>query len=344
MTEPATLTESLKQYAEAVPEAERPDALHQLFYGFYSRIAILDRTTHELARWAKSDIAKIPGVEPVAAEALRDNALHVGRDLFAARMRTMSAMKLVSDQLAALCSADDHPPFTLRRAVAFDESTASCAPTTSPRPASTRTCRTTPSRTTPTPRPPDRLPSSNDERPAVASLSGGAPARNRTWNLRIKSPLLCQLSYKGARSRMLAPVSARASGVGVGRRLPGALLLDLLGERLLLGGVELALERVALVLGRELERAAAGEVALAVSGRPGRRRSRGWRTCVSLGRASVMISCALAASAGPVEARRVERARPSGRATRSSGFLGSSARYLSQASAACASFALPASV
>jgi hypothetical protein len=25
-----------------------------------------------------------------------------------------------------------------------------------------------------------------------------APARNRTWNLRIKSPLLCQLSYKGA--------------------------------------------------------------------------------------------------------------------------------------------------
>ena len=26
---------------------------------------------------------------------------------------------------------------------------------------------------------------------------GSAPARNRTWNLRIKSPLLCQLSYKG---------------------------------------------------------------------------------------------------------------------------------------------------
>jgi hypothetical protein len=24
-----------------------------------------------------------------------------------------------------------------------------------------------------------------------------APARNRTWNLRIKSPLLCQLSYRG---------------------------------------------------------------------------------------------------------------------------------------------------
>ena len=35
----------------------------------------------------------------------------------------MSAMKLVSEQLSALCSADDHPPFTLARAVAFDEAT-----------------------------------------------------------------------------------------------------------------------------------------------------------------------------------------------------------------------------
>jgi hypothetical protein len=123
MTQPTTLSESLKEYAEAVPVGERPDALHQLFYGFYSRIAILDRSTHELARWAKHDIASIDAIEPVVAEALRDNALHVGRDLFASRMRTMSAMKLVSDQLSALCSADDHPPFTLRRAVAFDEGT-----------------------------------------------------------------------------------------------------------------------------------------------------------------------------------------------------------------------------
>src|SRR3954451_1924161 len=82
MTQPATLSESLKEYADAVPESERPDALHQLFYGFYSRIAILDRSTHELARWAKHDIASIDGVDPVVAEALRDNALHVGRDLF----------------------------------------------------------------------------------------------------------------------------------------------------------------------------------------------------------------------------------------------------------------------
>jgi hypothetical protein len=27
-----------------------------------------------------------------------------------------------------------------------------------------------------------------------------APGRNRTFNLRIKSPLLCQLSYRGAES------------------------------------------------------------------------------------------------------------------------------------------------
>jgi hypothetical protein len=123
MTQPSTLAESLKEYTEAVPESGRPDALHQLFYGFYSRIAIVDRTTHELARWAKEDIAGIDGAGPVLSEALRDNAVHVGRDLFAARVRAMSAMKLVSEQLAALCSADDHPPFSLQRAVAFDEDT-----------------------------------------------------------------------------------------------------------------------------------------------------------------------------------------------------------------------------
>lgn len=122
MSSAPTLADSVKEYTEAVPERDRPDALHQLFYGFYSRVAILDRTTHELARWAKDDIAAVDGAGPVVAEAMRDNALHVGRDLFGSRMRTMSAMKLVSEQLSALCSADDHPPFTLKRAVAFDES------------------------------------------------------------------------------------------------------------------------------------------------------------------------------------------------------------------------------
>ena len=121
MTQPTSLTESLKEYAEAVPEAQRPDALHQLFYGFYSRIAILDRTTHELARWAKSDIAQIAGVEPMLAEAMRDNALHVGRDLFSARMQTMAAMKLVSRRLAELREPGSNPAFTQRFAVAFDE-------------------------------------------------------------------------------------------------------------------------------------------------------------------------------------------------------------------------------
>ena len=119
--EPVTLHDSIRAYAEAVPEEERLDALQQLFYGFYSRIAIIDRTTYELARWAKEEIAQIDDVPPMVAEAMRDNALHLGRDVFASRMRAMSAMRLVSNELATLGSADDHPPFELQRAVAFDE-------------------------------------------------------------------------------------------------------------------------------------------------------------------------------------------------------------------------------
>jgi hypothetical protein len=119
--EPQTLAESLKAYTESVPEKDRLDALHQLFYGFYSRIAIVDRTTHELARWAKEDLADIPELPPSLAEALRDNALHVGRDLFAARMRTMAALRLVSAQMAELRAAGSNPAFTQRYAVAFDE-------------------------------------------------------------------------------------------------------------------------------------------------------------------------------------------------------------------------------
>lgn len=116
-----TLAESLKEYTDAVPEAERLDALHQLFYGFYSRIAIVDRTTHELARWAKDDLAGVENLTPSMTEALRDNALHVGRDLFAARMRTMAALRLVSSQLAELRPPGSNPAFTQRWAVAFDE-------------------------------------------------------------------------------------------------------------------------------------------------------------------------------------------------------------------------------
>jgi hypothetical protein len=116
-----TLAESLNDYAQSVPEKDRLDALHQLFYGFYSRIAIIDRTTYELARWAKDDLGEIPNVTPGLAEAMRDNALHVGRDLFSPRMRTMAAMKLVSAQLAELREPGTNPAFTQRFAVAFDE-------------------------------------------------------------------------------------------------------------------------------------------------------------------------------------------------------------------------------
>jgi hypothetical protein len=116
-----TLAESLREYTESVPEADRLDALHQLFYGFYSRIAIVDRTTHELARWAKEDLAAIPHLTAPMGEALRDNALHVGRDLFSARMQTMAALRLVSAQLAELRAPGSNPAFTQRYAVAFDE-------------------------------------------------------------------------------------------------------------------------------------------------------------------------------------------------------------------------------
>ena len=47
--------------AEAIPEPQRPDALHQLFYGFYSRVAVVDRTTHDLARIAPSGNMKPVG-------------------------------------------------------------------------------------------------------------------------------------------------------------------------------------------------------------------------------------------------------------------------------------------
>ena len=78
MTQAPTLAESLKEYSEAVPEADRPDALHQLFYGFYSRIAILDRSTHGWPAGRRTTSPRSTASTPVAAEALRDNAVHVG--------------------------------------------------------------------------------------------------------------------------------------------------------------------------------------------------------------------------------------------------------------------------
>src|SRR3954447_14341711 len=119
--EPQTLAESLEQYESSVPESERLDALHRLFYGFYSRIAIVDRSTHELARWARDDLAFIENLTAPMAEALRDNALHVGQDLFGARMRAMAALRLVSARMAELREPGENPAFTQRWAMAFDE-------------------------------------------------------------------------------------------------------------------------------------------------------------------------------------------------------------------------------
>jgi hypothetical protein len=119
--EPQTLAESLQQYEAAVPEDERLDALHRLFYGFYGRVAILDRSTYELARWARDDLAFIDNLTAPMAEALRDNALHVGQDLFGARMRAMAALKLVSARMTQLREPGGNPAFTQRWALAFDE-------------------------------------------------------------------------------------------------------------------------------------------------------------------------------------------------------------------------------
>jgi hypothetical protein len=117
-----SLVESLKAYIEDLPEAERADALHQVFYGFYTRVAIIDRTTHDLAAAARAQDDALDDLAPTLAEALRDNALFVGQELFASRVRTMAAMGYVSARLAEHLDGDaGRRPFTLTHAVAFDE-------------------------------------------------------------------------------------------------------------------------------------------------------------------------------------------------------------------------------
>lgn len=117
-----SLVDSLKAYIDDIPEDEQADALHQVFYGFYTRVAIIDRSTYELASWAKDEAGTLEDVPESLAEALRDNALFVGQELFASRMRTMSAMGYVSSRLAELLDgAVPARPFTLTRAVAFDQ-------------------------------------------------------------------------------------------------------------------------------------------------------------------------------------------------------------------------------
>lgn len=117
-----SLVDSLEEYLVAIPRAERPDALHQVFYGFYTRVAVIDRTTYELARWARLEVPAIGDVPASLTEALRDNSLLVGQELFTSRMRAMSAMGYIAKRLTSLLNgAPPTRPYTLTHAVAFDQ-------------------------------------------------------------------------------------------------------------------------------------------------------------------------------------------------------------------------------
>jgi hypothetical protein len=118
-----SLIETLDAYLADIPDAAQADALHQVFYGFYTRVAIIDRSTHELATWAKSYAGKQPDAPAPLVEALRDNAVYVGQELFTSRLRAMTALAYISKRLAEVVR--QHPPvgpYTLSSAVAFDES------------------------------------------------------------------------------------------------------------------------------------------------------------------------------------------------------------------------------
>jgi hypothetical protein len=116
-----SLVESLGVYLDGLPEDDRADALHQVFYGFYARVAIIDRATYELAARAGEDAEALPDLPACLAEALTDSALFVGQELFAGRVRTMSAMAYVSRRLTELLDGAAPRPFTLTHAVAFDQ-------------------------------------------------------------------------------------------------------------------------------------------------------------------------------------------------------------------------------
>jgi hypothetical protein len=117
-----SLVDSLKDYIDDLPEDQQADALHQVFYGFYTRVAIIDRSTYELASWAREEAGAVEDLPAPLAEALRDNALFVGQELFASRVRAMSAMGYVARCLAELVDgAEPDRPFTLTHAVAFDQ-------------------------------------------------------------------------------------------------------------------------------------------------------------------------------------------------------------------------------
>src|SRR6201995_5848935 len=116
-----SLVDSLEEYLKDIPKNKRADALHQVFYGFYTRVAVIDRTTNELAEWARTEAQELAEVPETLAEALRDNSLFVGQELFASRMRAMSAMGYIAKRMrSALNGAEPTEPYTLTHAVAFD--------------------------------------------------------------------------------------------------------------------------------------------------------------------------------------------------------------------------------
>ena len=116
-----SLVDSLEAYLADIPKSKRADALHQVFYGFYTRVAIIDRTTSELAEWARTEAHELADVPEPLAEALRDNSLFVGQELFASRMRAMSAMGYIAKRMrSALNGAEPTTPYTLTHAIAFD--------------------------------------------------------------------------------------------------------------------------------------------------------------------------------------------------------------------------------
>jgi hypothetical protein len=117
-----SLVDSLEEYLKDIPKNKRADALHQVFYGFYTRVAVIDRATAELADWAKTEAQELADVPEPLAEALRDNSLFVGQELFASRMRAMSAMGYIAKRMrSTLNGAEPTSPYTLSRAVAFDQ-------------------------------------------------------------------------------------------------------------------------------------------------------------------------------------------------------------------------------
>jgi hypothetical protein len=117
-----SLVDSLEEYLKDIPKSKRADALHQVFYGFYTRVAIIDRTTSELAEWARTEAQELADVPEALADALRDNSLFVGQELFAGRMRAMSAMGYIAKRMrSTLNGAQPTTPYTLTHAVAFDQ-------------------------------------------------------------------------------------------------------------------------------------------------------------------------------------------------------------------------------